>query len=95
MPSERNPVPPECAIDACMHAYAVYRLLQGTLEQEKIADVEWVSKPYMHTAYKRLHLSDPAESTDPTGPTLPTRSTRSTLHSDATRHSDATHGESA
>ena len=34
-----------------------HKILRGTLEEEKAADVEYVLRPYMNTSHKRLELS--------------------------------------
>jgi hypothetical protein len=37
-------------------APAVYQLIQGTVDEEDTADKEWVYRPYLNTARKRVYL---------------------------------------
>ena len=36
---------------------SVYKIWRGPLHEEDTAEVEWVFRPYMNTAYKRRFLS--------------------------------------
>jgi len=36
----------------------LYKIILGTVDQESVADTEWVFRPYMNTARKRQSLSD-------------------------------------
>ena len=42
--------------NACF-VFSVYKIILGTLENESVADVEWVYRPYMNTAKKQRFLS--------------------------------------
>ena len=44
------------------HSVSVYKIWRGPLHEEDTAEVEWVFRPYMNTAYKRRYLSTEANS---------------------------------